>query len=323
MPRPRQESGRAEANQASSGAATAPVTSWGPVVILAARRRRLLLSISAVLVAGGLGMPSIRAAWAAPQPAWVDPYVVAGGGTTSALVHVRAGSSFHDASRAARALGISMGTTYDDIGVFVAHGPVRAFERLSHTPSVEAIEGNRRVRYFTDASHKATRGQDLLDGAVTMPDGTRLNGSGVGVAIVDSGIDGTHPDLDDRVVSNVKIVCPSNPTSVYVQPVTRPDHCVDPAAKVTVPLEDTDTPSGGGHGTHVAGIVAGTGEASGGRFHGAAPGTSLYGVSIGTVVTVENAVDGMQWVLDNHDQVSPPIKEIGRASCRERVSWIV
>jgi serine protease AprX len=281
-------------------------------MLLAARRDPLRRLLAAVVAAAALGLYAPAPAGAAPE-AWIDPVVAHAAGSTSALVHVRAGHSLADAVEAARAAGLRTGSTYRTIGVFVARGRSGAFEELAHNAGIEAVEGNHRVRYFTDRSHEATRGQDLLDGAVTLPDGARLDGSGVGVAIVDSGIDGTHPDLDDRVVSNVKIVCPSNPTSVYVQPVTRPDHCIDPAAKTTIPMEDTDTPSAGGHGTHVAGIVAGTGEASDGRFHGAAPGASLYGVSIGTVVTVENAVDGMQWVLDNHDEVTPNIKVVNNS----------
>jgi serine protease AprX len=281
-------------------------------MFLAARRRAVLGGLCLALAAAGLALSPPSAVAGAPS-AWIDPFVLDAGGVSSALIHVRAGADLDETHDAARAAGLRTGSVYDDIDVFVARGPASAFEWLARHDSVEAIEGNHRLDYFTDASHEATRGQDLLDGEVALPDGTRLDGSGVGVAIVDSGIDGTHPDLDDRVVSNVKIACPSSPTSVYVQPITRPDHCVDPAAKVIVPMEDTDTPSAGGHGTHVAGIVAGTGEASGGRFHGAAPGASLYGISIGTVITVENAVDGMQWVLDNHDTVSPAIKVVNNS----------
>lgn len=278
-------------------------------MFLAARRHALVRLSAAALTSLVFLLWAPVGASAAPE-AWIDPYVTAAGEPVSALVHAR---SLGDALRDARSVGLRPGTVYDDIGVFVAHGRPALFERLAQSAAIEAIEGNRPVRYFTDRSHEATRGQDLLDGDLTLPDGARVDGSGVGVAIVDSGIDGTHPDLDDRVVSNVKILCPSNPTSVYVQPVTKPDHCIDAAAKVTIPMDDTDTPSAGGHGTHVAGIVAGTGEASGGRFHGAAPGASLYGVSIGTVVTVENAVDGMQWVLDNHDLVTPRIKVVNNS----------
>ena len=228
----------------------------------------------------------------------IDGPVLRSHGRTSALIHVRPGVALTAGHEAARASGLDVGTTYDEIAVFVAYGRAEAFRALGRHNAIEAIEANRALRLFTDSSHVATRSQALLDGSTTMPDGTVIDGSGVGVAVVDSGIDGTHPALSERMAGNVKIVCASHVTSVYVAPVTRPDECIHPQGKVAVPLDDTDTPSAGGHGTHVAGIVAA--EANGTPYHGAAPGASLYGVSIGTAVTVENALDGMRWVLDTN-----------------------
>jgi hypothetical protein len=49
------------------------------------------------------------------------------------------------------------------------------------------------------------------------------------------------------------------------------------------------------------------------RSHGAAPGATLYGVGIGTVILVENALDGLKWVLDNHDEVKPAIKVVNNS----------
>ena len=272
---------------------------------------RRFLSLAAAVVV--LATVSPAGAVATSRTAWVDPLVADAHGATGAFVHVRAGTDLGRSVARARALGLTLGTTYDEIDVFIARGPAEVVRELASIPQVDALEAIRPVQLSTDSSHVATRGQELLDGELTLPDGTRIDGAGIGVAIVDSGIDGTHPDLAERVVSNIKIVCPSHPTSVYIQPLTRPDECIDPAAKQTVPMEDTDTPSAGGHGTHVAGIVAGEGTVAGGRWHGAAPGASLYGVSIGTVVTVENAVDGLRWVLDNHDQVSPAIRVVNNS----------
>ncbi|HEY8283679.1 MAG TPA: S8 family serine peptidase, partial [Chloroflexota bacterium] len=72
-----------------------------------------------------------------------------------------------------------------------------------------------------------------------------LTGKGVRVAIVDTGIDGNHPDLKGRVVA---------------------------AANFS---SDRDTLDHMGHGTHVAGIVGGTGAASDGKYGGVAPQAEL------------------------------------------------
>jgi len=244
------------------------------------------------------------------EPAFVEQKVRKATGRTSGLVHVRKEARAADAIAAARAAGLETGTLYEAIKVFVAYGEAASFTRLARSPAVEWIESNRRARLFTNTSHKATRGQNVLDGDVTLPDGTAVDGSGVGVAVVDSGIDGTHPDLSSRMGGNVKIVC-TTPQFVAFAPTGGFTECVGP--KTAVPLADTDHPSAGGHGTHVAGTVAGTGTASSGLYHGAAPGATLYGVSVGTTIAVENGLDGLAWVLENHDQVTPAIKVVNNS----------
>ena len=261
-------------------------------------RPRFQSAALALFLALSLAPAPTLAAARVSAGAAIDRPLLHAEGRTSALVHVRPGGSMKESVTIARGLGLDVGTVYDDIAVYVAHGEARDLRRLAHSSSVEAIEANRKLTFFTDSSHKATRGQDVLDGAITLPDGTVIDGSGVGVAIVDSGIDGSHPALRNRMASNVKIMCASHVTSVYIDPIVRPDECVHPAGKVVVPMDDTDTPSAGGHGTHVAGIVAG--EPNGTPYHGAAPGARLYGISVGMAVTVENALDGMRWVLDTN-----------------------
>ncbi|MET8153313.1 S8 family serine peptidase [Actinoplanes sp. NPDC049668] len=94
-----------------------------------------------------------------------------------------------------------------------------------------------------------------------------LDGTGVTVAILDSGIDATHPDFAGKIVANENFT---------------PDPNTDDLV---------------GHGTHVASIIAGSGAKSGGKYKGVAPGAKL---AIGKVCSTEfceesSILAGMQW----------------------------
>ncbi|MGH3681139.1 MAG: S8 family peptidase, partial [Natronosporangium sp.] len=100
------------------------------------------------------------------------------------------------------------------------------------------------------------------------------DGTGVTVAVLDSGVDLNHPDLADRVVAA--------------------ESFVDGA-----PPQD-----GHGHGTHVASTIAGTGAASDGRRTGVAPGAELV---TGRVCTdagqcpFSAMIAGMEWAAGPMD----------------------
>ena len=104
-----------------------------------------------------------------------------------------------------------------------------------------------------------------------------VTGRGVGVAVIDSGI-ADHPDLAGRIVAAVDFTTgtPGEPAVAHSDP--------------------------GGHGTHVAGLIAGDGTASGGAYTGVAPGANLVDVRvIGATgsTTVSTVLRGMQWVIAN------------------------
>jgi len=113
-----------------------------------------------------------------------------------------------------------------------------------------------------------------------------FTGRGVRVAVIDSGIDGTHAGVPypSKTVQNVKFVGFED---------------------LAVPLEDvanTDTTSG--HGSHVAGIVAGTGATGDLLFPqspyvGVAPDAELVGLGAAELVRVLTALAAYNWILEH------------------------
>jgi serine protease AprX len=154
--------------------------------------------------------------------------------------------------------------------------PAGRLDALRRLDGVRGVFAQRRLRYALEDSAR------LLDAARAWND-LKVTGKGVTVAVLDTGVDFTHPDLAPALVANVKLVGFGSFTPV-------------------VPVEgvaDSDTTSG--HGTHVAGDVAGRGSASHGRFRGVAPGAGLVGIGAGEAISIFDALEGFDWILAHHD----------------------
>ncbi|RKH61622.1 peptidase S8 [Corallococcus interemptor] len=106
-------------------------------------------------------------------------------------------------------------------------------------------------------------------------------GAGIGVGVIDSGLDGTHGDFPN-VARNVKVV--ASPLDVGI----------GGALYVDTPNSDLTS----GHGTHCASIIAGSGARSGGRHQGVAPGAKLLGVGTGDAMSILFALEGFDFLLD-------------------------
>ena len=102
-----------------------------------------------------------------------------------------------------------------------------------------------------------------------------ITGQGVTVAVVDSGMY-MHPEYADRVIAQVNV-------NSYSQ----------------------DTLDNYGHGTHIAGTIAGSGALYNGSYKGIAPGANLINVKVGDQVGIawtSDLIAGVQWIFDNRLQ---------------------
>ncbi|HEX2073207.1 MAG TPA: S8 family serine peptidase [Geodermatophilus sp.] len=275
-----------------------------------ARRALGVGSLSVLVSAALLATP----AQADPVPAPIQDFLadqlagLAAASPTTVLVH---GTDLAAARAAVAGTGMATVTEFARIGVVVASGTAGQIEAARIQPGVTYLEGNTPIEFFQETSNLATRGAEAA-ATLTGADGQPLDGRGVSVAVIDSGVDPTHPylrnpDGSSAVVANLKSVC-----LVESDPGTG---CV-----VRVPdSTDTDTLSVGGHGTHVTGIVAGrpTTLSDGTRLQGAAPGASIVSISTGAVLLIVGADSALNWVLENHEapcgegvpaEACPPIR---------------
>ena len=153
------------------------------------------------------------------------------------------------------------------MAVTIPDNKVSALQALDNVKSVE----------------KSQECQVLLDKAVPLIGADKVwasgyTGKGVKVAVIDTGVDASHPDLNgDKVVAWVDFV--NGRTTPY------DDH---------------------GHGTHVSGTIAGTGNASGGQYRGVAPNASLMEAKVlsgdGSGCDA-NIIKGIDWAVQNGAQV--------------------
>src|SRR5262252_798140 len=121
-------------------------------------------------------------------------------------------------------------------------------------------------------------------GATTVRQTMGLTGAGIGVAVIDSGITSWHDDLTN------------NSSKLYPYGNQRVAKFVDFVNGRTLPYDDN------GHGTHVAGTIAGNGYDSLGQKAGMAPDASLVSLKVldaNGVGSIGNIIAALNWVAAN------------------------
>jgi serine protease AprX len=206
----------------------------------------------------------------------------------------RAVVQFQPGSRAAhRALiarrGLTLTGDLQSLDAVGLSGPLASVAALSRDPAVAYVEPDAPLRYFEETGHWATQvgivHHPVSGGPYRDSSGNILDGRGVGVAIVDSGVDASHPDLVNRVVTNR----------------------VEPGI-VDAPGLNSDLTSG--HGTHVSGIVAGDGTSSQGTVTGVAPGSQLHVFASGLALDIVFASESLDDIYTHFDTFVPRIRVI-------------
>ena len=146
---------------------------------------------------------------------------------------------------------------------------------LAADDAVDNLSGDAPVQPWMTVSSQATAADQVRAGQPLGPGNIPgVNGQGVTVAVVDSGIDTQHAALAGKVIASVSMV-----------------------------TGDPSTADAFGHGTHVAGIIAGGATSTTALYNGGiAPGAQLVNVRVlgatGSGLT-SDVIAGIEWVLAN------------------------
>ncbi|MGW6442130.1 S8 family peptidase [Lentzea sp. NPDC055074] len=144
------------------------------------------------------------------------------------------------------------------------------------TPLAGTLSASGATKIWLDEKREANLDRSVAQINAPAAYAAGLTGKGVTVAVLDTGVDDTHPDLADREIGERNFS--SSPDNG--------DHY--------------------GHGTHVASIVAGTGAQSGGKYRGVAPDASILDVKVlGDNGSGQDSaiIAGMEWAVEQGAQI--------------------
>ena len=150
--------------------------------------------------------------------------------------------------------------------------PASSEATLRSMPGVLTVSEDSPVEFQGGPANDAKRIQKTVGSDKLWNEGVK--GDSVTVAILDTGIHAAHPDLAGRVI-----------------------HCEDLSGERGTEANCADTY---GHGTFMAGLVAGDGTSSNGKYSGSAPSANLVAIKAAGYdgsTDVSNILAGIQWAV--------------------------
>src|SRR6266851_3183622 len=186
-----------------------------------------------------------------------------------------------------QSIGVLGGTRYRSLPMIAVTTTKRRITAISQLPAVRSIYSNRTLQWNLDSTARNLTGVELVRRNTDLTRANRglpVSGHGITVAVLDTGVDGTHGDLAGRVVQNIKLADTQSLGVGFNYPIAAPN------------LSNTDQAYG--HGTFVSGVIAGNGQQSGGKYAGVAPGANILGLSAGDA-SLLFVLSGLDYLLTN------------------------
>lgn len=209
---------------------------------------------------------------------------------------------------AMKTLGVQRGVFMRSLPVMGVVATPAMIKQIAARPDVASVVQNSPVKLANFETRQMSGALKVYDNPLDFGRAIPYSGRGVTVMVNDSGVDTTNPDLPmgTKVVDNVQ-AAQNFATSLAAD-------LTGPGILPIVHLKNQiNTDLGSGHGTHCAGTVAGTGQGSGGRMRGAAPGADLLGYGSGGVLLILDAVGGLDYALTNQFTYRNPIRVVSNS----------
>ncbi|MGP3632535.1 S8 family peptidase [Streptomyces sp. 24-1644] len=248
-----------------------------------ARRIKLTAAITAVAAAAGVTLLSTSLAGASPAPAMGTVYgadaATAVSGSYIVILDEKANKA-----KLAEEYGGKLKRNYKSaINGFSANGLSETeAKRLAADPAVDKVVQNKKFTASATQDNPPSWGLDRIDQAETAGDKAYAYpdaaGEGVTAYVIDTGVRVTHSDFEGRATSGFDAVD-----------------------------NDDNADDGNGHGTHVAGTIAGAA-------HGVAKKAKIVAVRVlddAGSGTTEQVVAGIDWVTANHEGPSVANMSLG------------
>lgn len=191
--------------------------------------------------------------------------------------------------------------------------PQQLIDTIIDLEEIEYMEKPKRLYFELSQGRAAACVNAVQEGE------TALSGAGTIVAIIDSGIDYRHEDFryadgTTRILALWDQTIAGNPPNGYRIGTEYSQEQINealsqPALSQQMLVPSTDS---SGHGTHVAGIAAGNGRASSGRYRGVAPEASLLVVKLGVPRTnsfprTTELIQAVDYVIKKALSLSMPV----------------
>ena len=247
------------------------------------RRTKLIAVTTAIAAAAGVTVLTSPFAGAAPTPALGTVYGLGAEGAVSGSYIVLLDEKA-DKGKLAKEYGGTLRRSYDSTvnGFSVNDLSVTEAKRLAADPAVSKVVQNKKFSISATQADPPSWGLDRVDQTETAGDSkyTYPDGAGEGVTayVIDTGVRVSHQDFGGRASDGFDAV-----------------------------ENDETAQDGNGHGTHVAGTIAGTA-------HGVAKKAKIVAVRVlddNGSGTTEQVVAGIDWVTKNHQGPSVANMSLG------------